>query len=279
MIKFLLVVFISLLAPINALTAAPQNNPVPGGIVILDIGPATYPIPEVMFGQHKVSVLVENKRLIAMVGLAQSTAPGKYILKIKHAKENSKIRHFKVKPLPVLAEQNLVMLPKQLENLQFIDLDDQYYSRIIDDSFADEIENVEDVKYFDLQPLVTSGSYIPYGLIIRNSDSHDHVIKHPWITYLTAPDTVIRSPGFSIVEQILLIEDNGFSVILHHGENLRSIISNINDETLLKPGDILVAGDMIGTAGISGLSQKSRIDWRVMLNGNLIDPLQFSSAP
>lgn len=84
------------------------------------------------------------------------------------------------------------------------------------------------------------------------------------------------STGF--VKQIFLSENSGMNIILHHGNGMMSIISNLNS-TRLKPGETIATGDVIGTVNNIEALSVGRVDWLVALNGYGINPLQFTASP
>jgi len=257
-----------------SIAGLPKNNPVPGGVAVVSLSELSQEKPSVRFGNKKIAVIPENSRWIAVVGLPQEILPGKYILTLDSSSDNQSKKYFRVDPLPASQSQQAVTIPDYLSSLEFAPLNVITQQSIFDSSQNPDI-SIE--AQFIFQQIVNSGSYLPYGYLLRQQ-SPVTVIEHPWITYITNSDELVRAPSPAIVEQIYLAEFSGLNVVLNHGTGLMSIVSYLND-TILKPGDSIKSGDIIGTTKtISDLSI-GRVDWRLMLNGNFVDPLQFSPSP
>ena len=251
----------------------PLDNPVPGGIAVVDIGAQTELAPRVFFGQQEISLVANNARWIALVGLAQATVPGRYILRISTPEAEPVTRSFRIFPLRDAKPKKTIQLPDELAALSFPELDLNPLGSLRD--FSDYV-SADFNSDFALQQIVTSGRYIPYGTIVLPGNQSNELVNHPWVTYVTDAEALVQSPGTVLVDQIFLDDNDRLSIVLGHGSNLHSIISNIQ-ETVLKPGEMLAAGDLIGTTGPSSINDFGRVDWRIILNGNLIDPLQFTA--
>lgn len=230
--------------------------------------------PSVRFGNKKIAVISENSRWIAVVGLPQGILPGKYILTLDSSSDNQSKKYFRVDPLPATQSKQAVTIPEYLNSLEFAPLNVKTQRMIFDSS--QDLEITIDTQFI-FQQIINSGSYLPYGYLL-NRQNPVTVIDHPWITYITNPDELVRAPSPAIVEQIYLSEFSGLNVVLNHGAGLISIISYLND-TILKPGDSINSGDIIGTTKTIDDLSISRVDWRLMLNGYFVDPLQFSPSP
>ena len=70
----------ALIAPIMGILSTiavagplPTDNPVPGGIAVVDIGAQSETVPRTYFGQSEISLVSDSARWIALVGLAQDT--------------------------------------------------------------------------------------------------------------------------------------------------------------------------------------------------------------
>lgn len=72
---------------------------------------------------------------------------------------------------------------------------------------------------------------------------------------------------------------NGRTVIIDHGQGLYSMLCHFS-ETLVKPGQQVRAGDMVGRVGATGRATAPHLHWTVSLNDARIDPRRlFPQAP
>lgn len=79
--------------------------------------------------------------------------------------------------------------------------------------------------------------------------------------------------------EITMVHDDmyysGGTVILDHGYGLSSTFLHLNDISV-KEGDMLKAGDVIGTVGSSGRSTGAHLDWRINWFNQRIDPVSVA---
>ncbi len=256
------------------LAALPKNNPVPGGVLVIDLGKKSEPRPIIRFGDRPVYIARGETHWTAIVGLPQDILPGKYILTFKDAINRKTKKTFRVQSLPADLRQRIVVLPKNLDLLEFHPHEPSTLDILWNE--RDSQEHAEPPGY-EYRQIISSGSYIPYGWIV-SSRSPDILIEHSWITYITEPDTLVYSPSAALVEQTFLSANSGMTVILNHGNGMKSVISNL-DSTRLKPGETIDPGSVIGTVNHIEALSIGRVDWLVALNGYGINPLQFTASP
>ena len=66
--------------------AAPEHAPWPGGIAIIDVGPAEAPRPIVEFGERRVLVTRNGDRWMAAVGIPLDAPTGESSVRINTAR-------------------------------------------------------------------------------------------------------------------------------------------------------------------------------------------------
>lgn len=256
-----------------SLAGLPDNNPVPGGVAVVTLPGLAAEKPVVRFGDKEIYVTLKNVHWVAVVGLPLGIPPGKYILTIDTEFGDFSKKSFHIEPLPPSKTQRTVTLPENLNSLDFSPENSKSYNDIVDNEAG--LDSPLEPQ-FSFDQIVSAGSYLPYGFLLKQQNPVS-VIDHPSITYITREDEIVSAPAAAIVEQIYLSETSGLTVVLNHGDGLKSIISYLHD-TILKPGESINTGDIVGAAKtLEGLSL-GRVDWHLMLNGYHIDPLQFSPS-
>lgn len=257
----------------SAFCALPENNPVPGGVAVIDLGHEYASTPVVRFGSKEVMVTEENNTWFAIVGLQFSISPGKYLLTVQPQQNTQISRQFRVNPLPSSATQRMVILPRLLEDLDF-----SQSKPLASGESGIETQGLESSLNpdFSFHQIVASGSFIPYGLVVRGKDESE-IVNHTFITYITKLEELVNSPAAAIVEGISLDDNSGIRVVLDHGKGIKSVFTYLND-TILKTGDTVEQGGLIGTAMHLSEINAGRVDWQLLLNGNSIDPLQIAPS-
>ena len=257
----------------SGIAGLPQNNPIPGGVAVVSLPGVAGEKPAVRFGDKEIYVVLKNVHWVAVVGLPLDILPGKYILTIDTESGDFSKKSFRIEPLPPSKVQRTITLPENLNSLEFSPEKFRHDINII--TSESESDTPLEPK-FSFEQIVSAGSYLPYGFLLKQQNPVS-VITHPSITYITREDEIVSAPAAAIVEQIYLSESSGLTVVLNHGSGLKSVISYLHD-TILKPGEAIDTGDIVGaTKTLDGLSI-GRVDWHLMLNGYHIDPLQFSPS-
>src|SRR5210317_1516761 len=66
--------------------AAPEHAPWPGGIAVIDVGPAEAPRPIVEFDERRVLVTENGNRWLAAVGIPLDAATGEMSIRVNTAR-------------------------------------------------------------------------------------------------------------------------------------------------------------------------------------------------
>ncbi len=264
-----------LLIAIQAGAELPRNNPVPGGIAVIPLSDSLDEKPLVRYGQKVVWIDAEEGIWFALVGIAQETLPGKYLITIEHQDHSRYGRSFRIHPLAAVQEQGTIVLPKSASDIGLEALDPP-------ESIATDTGNEDNLSAIDyrFQQIVSSGSYIPYGRVLRDENSPT-IISHPWITYLTEPDEIVRAPAPGTVKRVYISDNGNVTTEINHHNGLSSLIGNLG-QTILKPGQFLQTGEPIGTTSAQperkDKEASGRVDWYLFLNETLIDPLKLTPS-
>ena len=69
-------VFALMLCCATSAIALPKHAPVPGGIAVIDLGPASQTAPTARWGEQPLAVVRDNGRWFALLGIPLDTLPG-----------------------------------------------------------------------------------------------------------------------------------------------------------------------------------------------------------
>lgn len=99
---------------------------------------------------------------------------------------------------------------------------------------------------------------------------------HEGVDIIALVGTPITAPARGRVVFAGRMADGAEVVVLAHDNGLVSLYAHLENGPLaptVKPGDIVQAGDRIGSVGLTGLTTGFHLHWAVYKNGEPIDPL------
>ena len=95
---------------------------------------------------------------------------------------------------------------------------------------------------------------------------------HYGIDIAVAPGVAVRAPADGIVVMAQDLYFTGGTVIIDHGFYLNSTYSHLH-KMIVRTGDAVKRGEIIGTVGSTGRSTGPHLDWRINWKQKRLDPL------
>lgn len=124
-----------------------------------------------------------------------------------------------------------------------------------------------------VQPI--SSEYITTQFGLRRSyNGSPFRTFHGGIDFGAPAGTPIRAPADGVVVLAEQLQIRGGATILDHGWGVFTAYWH-QASVLIKPGQSVRAGEVIGTVGNTGLSTGTHLHWEVWVNGNQVDPTQW----
>lgn len=267
-----------IIASFSAWAELPKSYNFPGGLSLVPIGQYEQK-PMVYFGIDPVLVIPNQDGWLAVVGVPMNLVPGKYILRVAHESDaiaKPEPLSFTVYPLHAKYKQRSYPLPPELSLNHFMGFDNLQLRALFQTPvLASDSDNPD----FNFQHAVAKGNFLPYGRIMSRTDNRQISLSdHAKITYLASQGTIAYAPGSGTVENILGHGTSKQTIVIHHSDHFRSILSYLNNSPL-KIGERVEVGQPIGTAALDESIGSGRIDWYVMLNSTEIDPLLLIGSP
>ena len=247
----------------------PQATAVPGGVVILDVGPASAPAPEVHYNDHRVMVLAEGERWRAVVGIPLSAEPGKQLVRIGSADEKPTYRSFDVSPKKY-AVQRLKVPPGQV-NLSKKDTERVARERVNIDTALDTWTDSGPASLRLEQPVEGPRSS-SFGL--RREFNNEARNPHSGMDIAAATGTAIKAPAPGTVVDTGEYFFNGRTVFIDHGAGLITMYCHMS-EIDVEPGQKVATGEVLGKVGATGRVTGPHLHWGVSLNRAFVDPALF----
>ena len=243
------------------------NKPVPGGVAVVDLGPAAQ-APSARFDGKPVLVVREQDTWLAIVGLPLTQKPGSASLT-----EGARTLTFTVgsKKYP---EQRITLKNQRQVNPNPADL------KRIDGELAEQIK-----AYRSFSPTLPSNLILDkpvngplsskFG--VRRFFNGEERNPHAGLDFAVPAGTPIKTPANGKVILIGNYFFNGNTVFVDHGQGFISMFCHMS-KIDVKPGQQLSRGAIVGRVGATGRATGPHMHWNVSLNDARVDPAIFIGA-
>ena len=264
--------FVALLcAPHADALELPRARSVPGGVALVDLGPALV-APQARVDGVPVLVSGRPGGWTAVVGIALDVEPGERVLEVRREGAPPESVRFAVTPVRY-AEQRLKVAPGK------VDLSAQDLAR----HERERVRSAEVIATWSaaapetlrLQPPVPGRRSGSFGLrrVFNDQPRKPHSgmdIAAPTGTPVVAPlpGTVIDTGDYFF---------NGHTVWLNHGGGLLSMMCHLS-RIDCQVGERLATGQRLGAVGATGRVTGPHLHWTVALNRASVDPALFLDA-
>ena len=257
-----LVIAIASLLLASIALAAPLHSPRPGGVVLVDVGPADQQVPAVTFDGKPVLVMQADDRWQAVVGVPLDKEPGPLTIQLGEY------------PLTVTvgehayAEQRLTVKNQSYVTPDQAQLDRIGRERKIIDA---ALTNFRDVPVEDiaLDAPVDGRRSSSFGL--RRFFNEQPRSPHKGMDIAAGTGTPIKAPRGGVVTATGDYFFNGNTIILDHGQGYVTMYCHLS-EIVVDEGQAVAAGETLGAVGATGRVTGPHLHFGTYLNGTAVDP-------
>ncbi len=243
--------------------AAPEHAPWPGGIAVIDVGPAEAPRPIVEFDDRRVLVTKNGNRWLAAVGIPLDATTGEMSVRVNTAHVIEFEVHDHAYP-----EQRLTVKNKKYVTPDQAQLDRIGRERKVIDAALGNWRDV-DVDGLSLASPVDGRRSSSFGL--RRFFNDQPRSPHKGMDIAASEGTVIAAPGRGVVTATGDYFFNGNTVIVDHGQGFVTMYCHLS-EIGVSEGQHLQAGEPIGAVGATGRVTGPHLHFGTYLNGTAVDP-------
>jgi murein DD-endopeptidase MepM/ murein hydrolase activator NlpD len=259
------------IAASSAQAALPTASRVPGGVALLDLGPAVGRPPTVHSDRERVLVASERGHWYAVIGIPLATSPGQAAVSVTGADGRERLLYYRVATRHYLT-QLLTVAPDH------VDLSPEDLARY-------EREKLELGRIFDTwseAAPATLALAAPVGGERSSSFGARRVFNgetrnpHSGMDIAAAAGTPVLAPAAGTVVGSGDYFFNGNTVIVDHGMGLLTLhchLSRIDVEV----GQVVAAGTPLGLVGATGRVTGPHLHFGVMLNRAWVNPELFLS--
>jgi murein DD-endopeptidase MepM/ murein hydrolase activator NlpD len=248
--------------------ALPRASAVPGGVLVVDLGPVSAPEPRVEWNERRVLTLIDGGRRKAIVGIALATTPGDYSLAISDADGTRSL------PVKIVdkkyREQHLTVQPGQVdlspEDAARVETEQKRQRESLD-SFSTTLPATFVLKQPVSGPRSNSyGSRRFFNGQARNPHSGMDISAPSGAPIVAPADGVVLDTGDFFF--------NGNTVIVDHGRGFVTLYCHLSAYAV-KKGDKVTTGQLLGKVGATGRVTGPHLHFGVLLNGASVDPALF----
>lgn len=248
--------------------ALPKQAAIPGGVAVIDLGPASDTPPTAHWGEQPLAVIQENGRCFALLGIPLDTLPGELAIRINRGGTvETKAVAIGIKHYP---EQRLTIQDKRKVEPSAADL-----VRI-----AREQQMTETVKkrFSDGQPdtalALPSAGPLSSRFGLRRIFNGQPRNPHAGLDVAAVTGTPVRAPSDAVVANTGDYFFNGNTVFLDHGQGLITAYMHLS-RIDVQPGQRVRRGQLLGAVGATGRVTGPHLHWAVILNNTPVDPELF----
>lgn len=258
-------------APVRAADATaglPLARPAPGGIALVDLGPAAEP-PQARLGDVPLLVLGSPAGWTAVVGIALDHAPGGATLTVQRGPAPATALGFEIQPWRY-GEQRLKVAPRHVD-LSPDDLARHQRERAHQ---AEVIAGFSEPPRAGLRMLPPAPGVRSSSFGLRRVFNGQARSPHSGMDIAAAAGTPVAAPLAGRVVDTGDYFFNGQTVWIDHGGGLLSMLCHLS-RIDVRPGDALAAGEPVGAVGATGRVTGPHLHWSVSLNRVMVDPALF----
>ena len=246
--------------------ALPKNEPVPGGVAVIPVPAGT---SAATFEGRPVMLQRSDGKEFAVIGIPLGAHPGphKLVLADKKIGFDVKSKQYRVQKLTIKNKRQVNPLPMDLKRIhrERKEMDAAF------DAFNTSLPSDTTFVMPAHGPISS-----PFGLrrVLNGQPRSPHSgldIAAPFGSDIRAP-----APGKVVAEGHYFF--NGNTVLIDHGQGLITMYCHMN-KILVKVGDMVKTGDLLGYVGKTGRVTGPHLHWGVSLNDARVDPNLFLQQP
>lgn len=273
MIKKLLLCF-SLLLFVPLVSAAPSfpiNNPVPGGIALVDLGSHFQAAPRAYFNKQRLLVRKVGDVWQAVVGIPLTLKPGPYKITLRDGHGQRSYQTFSIKDKEY-ATRHITIKNKRMVSPTQQDLARHAKEKPLIVAALNTWSDTANVQTDFIQP-VEGRLSSPFGLR-RIYNNQARIRRHTGLDIAAPVGTDIKAPAAGSVIRTGNYFFTGNTVFIDHGQGLVTMYCHLS-EINVQAGQQLQQGQLIGKVGMTGRVSGPHLHWVVTLNNTKVEPTLF----
>uniref|UniRef100_Q47AE9 Peptidase M23B n=1 Tax=Dechloromonas aromatica (strain RCB) TaxID=159087 RepID=Q47AE9_DECAR len=252
--------------------ALPKNSAVPGGVAVIDLGPASQTTPTARWGEQPIAVVRDNGRWFALLGIPLDTLPGDLEIRISSgAATTTRQVAVQIKNYP---EQRLTIKDKRKVEPNAEDLARIEREQKITEAIKKHFANSAPATDFTLPASGPLSSRFGLRRIFNGQPRNPHA----GLDVAVGTGTPVKAPADGIIANTGDYFFNGNTVFIDHGQGLITAYMHLS-RVDVRAGQTVKKGEALGAVGSTGRATGPHLHWAVTLNNTPVDPELFLSKP
>lgn len=253
--------------------AMPRTSAVPGGVVILDVGPANEAEPQVRYNGRRVLTVPDGGRHKAIIGVPLDMAPGRYEVEVMAG--SAPVRTTDIQVLAKKYVEQRLKVPQRQ-----VDLSPEDAARVETEQkrIRQSLDTFSDATPATLALRTPLGGRRSSSFGLRRFFNDQPRNPHSGMDIAAPTGTAIVAPADGVVLDTGDFFFNGGTVFLDHGRGFVTMYCHLSAWSV-KPGDRVTAGQEFAKVGATGRVTGPHLHFGVMLNGAWVDPALFLPTP
>ncbi len=256
--------------------ATASGETVPGGILTLDLGAATSPLPVATFGAQRVLVLPVAGRALAVLGVPLAATPGPATLTVSAGPPTGSAAASAPRAVPFRVGSYSYRTEKLSVAPKHVDLSASDATR-----YAREQAHMDEVLAAYREPLPARLRLVPPVPGPRSTTFGSRRVfngqarrPHSGMDIAAPSGTAVVAAADGVVVDTADYFFNGNTVIVDHGGGFMTLVCHLSAIDV-HAGDTVRAGDRLGLSGATGRVTGPHVHFSVILNHAFVDPAPF----
>lgn len=270
--SILLTLALSSLALSTTVQALPRHSPVPGGVAVIDLGPASQTAPTARWGEQSLAVVQDKGRWQALFGIPLDTLPGELEIRVLRGSTVEALsipirpKNYPEQRLTIKDQRKVEPNPDDLARIER----EQKVTEAVKKRFSPEMPD-STLNQPAAGPLSSR-----FGLRrIFNGQPRN---PHAGLDVAAGAGTPVQAPSDAVVANTGEYFFNGNTVFLDHGQGLITAYMHLS-RIDVRPGQSVKRGERLGAIGATGRATGPHLHWAVILNNTPVDPELFLAKP
>ncbi len=251
--------------------ALPRHAPVPGGVAVVDLGPAGNVVPTVRWGDQPIAVVRADGHWFALIGIPLDSLPGDFEIGVFFGSTVAIKRiAIAVKNYP---EQRLTIKDKRKVEPNSDDLARIEREQKVTEAIKRQFSATAPATDFILPAKGRLSSRFGLRRFFNGLPRNPHA----GLDVAVGSGAPVTAPADGIVANVGNYFFNGNTVFIDHGQGLITAYMHLS-RTDVRTGQSVQKGQAIGAVGATGRVTGPHLHWAVILNDTPVDPELFLSG-